>query len=67
VASGSTTIEVELVPEGEGTLLRFTHSGLPNTDATQRHAHGWEHYLERLEIVARGDDAGRDPWLDGMT
>ena len=27
----------------------------------------WDHYLERLEIAARGDDPGRDTWLDGMT
>ena len=67
VPPGSSTIEVELVPEGEGTLLRFTHSGLPDADATQKHAHGWDHYLERLEIAARGDDPGRDTWLDGMT
>ena len=58
-------IEVELVPEGEGTLLRFTHSGLPDAEAAQKHAHGWDHYLERLEIVARGDNPGRDTWLDG--
>jgi uncharacterized protein YndB with AHSA1/START domain len=64
---GSSTIEVELVPEGEGTLLRFMHSGLPDADATAKHAHGWDHYLERLEIAASGGDAGRDPWLDGMT
>jgi uncharacterized protein YndB with AHSA1/START domain len=67
VAPGSSTIEVELVPEGDGTRLRFTHSGLPDADATQKHAHGWDHYLERLEIVARGDDPGRDTWLDEMT
>jgi uncharacterized protein YndB with AHSA1/START domain len=67
VPVGSSTIEVELVPEGDGTLVRFTHSGLPDLDATQKHAHGWDHYLERLVIVVRGDDAGRDPWLDGMT
>ena len=67
VASGSTTIEVELVPEGDGTLLRFTHSGLPDAEATARHAHGWDHYLERLGIAARGDDPGRDTWLDEMT
>ena len=67
VASGSTTIEVELVPEGDGTRVLFTHRGLPDADAAQKHAHGWDHYLERLEIAARGDDAGRDPWLDGMT
>jgi uncharacterized protein YndB with AHSA1/START domain len=67
VAPGSSRIEVELEPDGDGTLLRFTHSGLPDADATAKHAHGWDHYLERLEIAARGDDAGRDPWLDGMT
>jgi uncharacterized protein YndB with AHSA1/START domain len=67
LAPGSTTIEVELVPEGDGTLLRFRHHGLPDADAAQKHAHGWDHYLERLVIAARGDDAGRDPWLDGMT
>ena len=67
VAPGSTRIEVELEPDGDGTLLRFTHGGLPDADATGAHAHGWDHYLERLEIVARGDDPGRDAWLDGMT
>jgi uncharacterized protein YndB with AHSA1/START domain len=67
VAPGTSTIEVELVPEGDGTLVRFTHSGLPDAEATQRHAHGWDHYLERLQIAARGDDPGRDTWLDEMT
>jgi uncharacterized protein YndB with AHSA1/START domain len=67
VPSGASTIEVELVPEGDGTRLLFSHSGLPDAEATQKHAHGWDHYLERLAIVARGDDPGRDTWLDGMT
>jgi uncharacterized protein YndB with AHSA1/START domain len=66
VASGSTTIEVELVPDGDGTLLRFTHSGLPDADAAEKHAHGWDHYLGRLAIAARGEDPGRDTWLDEM-
>ena len=55
------------MPDGDGTLLRFTHSGLPDADATEKHAHGWDHYLERLAIVARGDDPGRDTWLDDKT
>jgi uncharacterized protein YndB with AHSA1/START domain len=34
VPVGSTRIEVELEPDGDGgTLLRFTHSGLPDADA----------------------------------
>jgi uncharacterized protein YndB with AHSA1/START domain len=65
VAPGSTTIEIELVPEGDGTRLRFTHRDLPGGEAAERHAHGWDHYLERLAIAACGDDPGRDPWLDG--
>jgi uncharacterized protein YndB with AHSA1/START domain len=60
VASGSTTIEVELVPENEGTLLRFAHSGLPDAETAQAHARGWGHYLERLATAARGDDPGPD-------
>jgi uncharacterized protein YndB with AHSA1/START domain len=67
VPPGSTRIEVELEPDGEGTLLRFTHSGLPDAEATAKHAHGWDHYLARFEIAARGEDPGRDTWLDGMT
>ena len=67
VPEGSSTVEIDLIPEADGTLLRFTHSGLPDADATAKHAHGWDHYLARLEIVARGDDPGRDTWLDGVT
>ena len=67
IAPGSTRIEVELEPDGDGTLLRFTHGGLPDVDATRSHSRGWDHYLERLATVPRGDEAGRDPWLDGMT
>ena len=65
VPVGSSTIEIELVPNGAGTSLRFRHHGLPDADAAQSHAHGWDHYLERLAAAAGGDDPGRDPWLDG--
>ncbi len=65
VAPGSTTIEIELVPEGEGTTLRFVHRDLPSAEAAQSHAHGWDHYLERLAIAAPGGDPGADPWVSG--
>lgn len=65
VPPGSSTVEVELEPEGEGTRLRFTHRDLPSAASVQSHAHGWDHYLPRLETAAAGDDPGRDPWLDG--
>jgi uncharacterized protein YndB with AHSA1/START domain len=65
VPPGSTTIEIELVPNGDGTTLRFSHRGLPSTEASQSHAHGWDHYLERLVTAAAGRDPGADPWLTG--
>ena len=64
VAPGSTTVEIDLIPDGEGTLLRFAHRDLPGAEAAKMHAHGWDHYLERLATVARGDYPGRDTWLD---
>jgi uncharacterized protein YndB with AHSA1/START domain len=59
VPPGSTTVEIELAPDGEGTLLRLTHRGLP---AGERpiHAVGWSHYLPRLAIRATGGDPGPD-------
>lgn len=65
VPPGSSTIEIELEPEGGGTRLRFVHSGLPGEAEVASHAHGWDHYLPRLVVAAGGGDPGRDPWLDG--
>ena len=65
VAPGSTTIEIELVPNDDGTTLRFSHRGLPSAESAESHAHGWDHYLERLGIVAGGGDPGPDPWVTG--
>jgi uncharacterized protein YndB with AHSA1/START domain len=65
VPPGSTTIEIELVPNGKETTLRFSHRGLPSAESAQSHAHGWDHYLERLVVVAGGGDPGQDPWIAG--
>jgi uncharacterized protein YndB with AHSA1/START domain len=65
VPPGSSTVEIELVPDGEGTLLHFTHRDLPSAAAAESHGHGWDHYLERLELAATGGDPGADPWLSG--
>ena len=66
VPPGSSTIEIELVPTETGTTLRFTHRDLPSLEAAESHAHGWDHYLERLAVAAGGGDPGRDPWLSGQ-
>jgi uncharacterized protein YndB with AHSA1/START domain len=63
VPPGSSTIEIELTPQGEGTSLRFVHRDLPSAEAAKSHTHGWAHFLPRLEIAAGGGDPGEDPWL----
>jgi uncharacterized protein YndB with AHSA1/START domain len=63
VPPGSSMIEIELATDGEGTSLRFVHKDLPNAEAVASHAHGWDHYLPRLEIAAGGGDPGEDPWV----
>jgi uncharacterized protein YndB with AHSA1/START domain len=67
VPPGSSTVEIELTPSGNGTLLRFTHRELPDEPAVQSHAHGWDHYLARLATAAAGADPGEDPWLTEMS
>jgi uncharacterized protein YndB with AHSA1/START domain len=63
VPPGTSTVEVELTPEGDGTRLRFVHSHLPSAESVESHAHGWDHYLPRLELAAAGRDPGADPWV----
>ena len=60
IPPGSTTVEIDLVQDGLGTLLRLTHHGLP-ADEVATHNTGWMHYLGRLESVARGGEPGPDP------
>jgi len=62
VPPGSTTIEIDLAGEGDGTSLRFVHQ-LATAEAAASHAHGWDHYLPRLELAASGGDPGEDPWV----
>ncbi len=64
--SAPSTVEVTLTPDGEGTLLRLVHRGIPETvrDAS---AAGWAHYLARLALAASGHDPGPDPWAEPTT
>ena len=58
--AGSTTVEIELIPQGEGTLLRLVHRGLSRPDR-DKHLIGWPHYLARLQTAAAGGEPGPDP------
>jgi uncharacterized protein YndB with AHSA1/START domain len=54
VPPGSSIVEIDLVPDGSGTLLTLTHRGLAD-DEVAIHAEGWIHYLRRLVAVAHGE------------
>jgi uncharacterized protein YndB with AHSA1/START domain len=60
VPPGSSLIEIDLVEQDGGTLLRMTHSGLPSAGQRAGHNKGWAHYLDRLTKVAAGQDPGPD-------
>ena len=60
VPPGSSLVEIDLIDRDGGTLLRMTHSGLPNEAQRANHARGWAHYVARLAIAAAGGDPGPD-------
>jgi len=66
VPPGSSIVAIELVPEGDGTRLRFTHHDLPSVESAESHGQGWDHYFGRLKTTAEGGDPGIDPWLSGQ-
>ena len=59
IPPGSSEVEITLTPDGERTLLRLVHRGLPD-DAISDHLGGWTYYLARLEKVVGGIDPGPD-------
>ena len=60
VPPGSGLIEIDLIEQNGGTLVRMTHSGLPTEAQRDSHAKGWAHYLGRLTKAAAGQDPGPD-------
>ena len=55
---GSTTVEVHFIPDGEATIVRLRHSGLPTEETRAMHAEGWTRFLDRLALAALGSDPG---------
>jgi uncharacterized protein YndB with AHSA1/START domain len=53
VPPGSSTVEIDLEPDGQGTRLRLVHRGLPH-DAIASHTEGWDYFLPRLTSIAEG-------------
>ena len=63
VGEQSTAVEVSFTADGDGTIVRLTHSRLPH-GAVAFHRAGWGHYLKRLASAAAGSEPGPDPWRD---
>jgi len=63
VPPGSSTVEIDLEPDGQGTRLRLVHRGLPE-GALASHSEGWDYFLPRLANVAEGRDVGTDTAQD---
>jgi uncharacterized protein YndB with AHSA1/START domain len=61
VLPGSSAVEFRFVEDGDGTIIRVRHLGLPTEEARWTHGHGWNGYLPRLGSVLQDDDPGDDP------
>ena len=48
----SLLVTFDLVPSGDGTLLRFSESGLRDAEEYKEHVTGWDIFLPRLESYA---------------
>ena len=60
VPPGSSLVEIDLLDRDGGTLIRLTHTGLPNPARCAAHTRGWTYYIDRLAIAASGGDPGAD-------
>jgi hypothetical protein len=61
VPPGSTTVELTLEADGDGTLLMLRHTGLPDGAAAALHEEGWRFFTDRLAGLSRGEDPGLMP------
>lgn len=61
---GSSTVEILLAADGDGTRLRLIHRDLPSAESARKHGQGWTHYLERLRQAGAGEDPGPDEFAE---
>ena len=67
VPAATSTVEFNLVADGDDTIVRVRHSGLPSDEARWAHEQGWRTYMPRLAIECAGGDSGEDPVLELAT
>lgn len=64
IPPGSTTVEIDLAAQPDGsTLVTLVHRGLQD-GAAEAHQAGWAHYLDRMRRTADGEEVGADPWAN---
>jgi uncharacterized protein YndB with AHSA1/START domain len=54
IPPGSSTVEVTLEPDGDGTVVRLVHRDLPEA-SVPKHAEGWDIFLPRLVETVETD------------
>ena len=59
VPPGTSTVEIDFIPDGADTLVRLRHRDLP-AQARQAHEQGWDYYLPRLMQAVTGHISGAD-------
>lgn len=47
--SEDTVVAIDFLEDGDGTLVKQTHTGLASDEIKGMHAHGWESVLANLE------------------
>jgi uncharacterized protein YndB with AHSA1/START domain len=57
---GSSTVEINLTPDGGATVVQLVHRDIPTPEAAENHRGGWNKFLPRLAIVATGGDPDKE-------
>jgi len=57
----ASTVTVTIEPADDGSLVTLVHEGLTEQQAAM-HAEGWDHYFDRLALLATTGEAGPDAW-----
>jgi hypothetical protein len=60
IPPGSTLVQVDLIPDGDNTLVRLTQQHVPPPEVVPVRR-GWDDYLDRLQVAAAGGDPGPNP------
>ena len=61
-----TEVTIDLIPEGQATLVRLTHTGFVEEEEAAKHSEGWGYWLARLHACGEGSDPGDDASVEAL-